>query len=103
MLKLRFFQVYVPSSRAKHLSKEYDALIHTFGGITEILAHGAFKMPDGSICQEAIRIWEIGVPEEKVKDAIKVIQRLLVRPLLNLGESAVLVKGTDGVGRVYDR
>lgn len=103
MLKLKFFQVYIPTPRAKHLGKEYAALLHTFGGLTEIPAHGAFKMPDGSVCQEAIRIWEIGVPEEKVKDAIKVIQRLLVRPLLNLGEAAVLVKGTDGVGRVYSR
>lgn len=103
MLKLRFFQVYIPSARVRHLSKEYDALVHTFGGITEHPGRGAFKMPDGRICQETIRIWEIGVPEDKVKDAIKVIQRLLVRPLLNLGESAVLVKGTDGVGRVYYR
>lgn len=102
--QLRFIEVYVPTSRLPALRKQQTAVISTFGGISEYRIQGAFKHTDGTVQGEAITVWRIGYDVSRFQSQIVgLIQRLVVRPLHNLGEASVLVVDHSGNGRLYER
>lgn len=57
-------QVFIPIEPVEPSSQLKSLFMERFGGFTVVLAHGAWKMPDGSNCIEPVEIVEIFTPNQ---------------------------------------
>lgn len=82
-------RLYVPLAK---VSNDFEhALAALMGGFTVTEAHGTWRMDDGALCREVVRIYYVVARDDERSELALLIQDETQR-LLESGEEAVLVE-----------
>lgn len=101
MKTLHNVQVCVPTERLDHIRPQIEAVTATYQGMTSFKAERLILEGNNRKVRR-LTVLQFLVDDEQRRSVLAVVQRLLVRPLLNAGENEVHVS-MGGETRIYER